>query len=220
MAESKITLIGFYNYMDASGDDLFKYASFPSGINRDLAINTILMTGGEFEILYSDPKFMQNMIKLWSDKYQHTFKRWVRALTEDYNPLHNFDRHEVYKDVRGIKENEEQKGNISNNTNNDTNSDGTSEDTVSAFNADTYQPKEKTIAEDNIHSNTNSNTNSNNTSNKKTDETLDHDAHLFGNIGLTTSQQMATDEIKLRKDYNIYNLIADLFLNEFCIYVY
>lgn len=220
MAESKITLIGFYNYMDASGDDLFKYASFPSGINRDLAINTILMTGGEFEILYSDPNFMQNMIKLWSDKYQHTFERWVRALTEDYNPLHNFDRHEVYKDVRGIKESEKQNGNLNNSTYNATNSNGTSEDTVSAFNADTYQPKEKTIAEDHVEATGNSNTISNNTNDKNTNETLDHDAHLFGNIGLTTSQQMASDEIKLRKDYNIYNLIADLFLNEFCIYVY
>ena len=220
MAISKITLIGFYNYMNASGDDLFKYVSFPNGINKDTAIDTILLTGGEFEILYSDPIFMQQMIKLWSDKYQHTFERWVRALTEDYNPLHNFDRHEEYKDIRGIKENETQKGKITNNTNNSTISNGTSEDVVSAFNSDTYQPKEKTIAGDNVTGNGSSTTNSDNTNNKNTDETLDHNAHLFGNIGLTTSQQMASDEIRLRRDYNIYNLIADLFLNEFCIYVY
>ena len=54
MAISKITLIGFYNYMNASGDDLFKYVSFPTGINKDTAIDTILLTGGEFEILYSE----------------------------------------------------------------------------------------------------------------------------------------------------------------------
>ena len=54
----------------------------------------------------------------------------------------------------------------------------------------------------------------------KFDETSKHDGHLYGNVGTTKSQEMVIDEVNLRKKINIYDVIAEMFYNEFCIYVY
>lgn len=47
----------------------------------------------------------------------------------------------------------------------------------------------------------------------------EHRGHLYGNIGVTTSQQMLEAELKVAA-WNIYEKITDLFLDEFCIKVY
>lgn len=46
-----------------------------------------------------------------------------------------------------------------------------------------------------------------------------HKARLFGNIGVTTSQQMLQSELDIAR-WNIYEHIADLFCEEFCVMVY
>lgn len=46
-----------------------------------------------------------------------------------------------------------------------------------------------------------------------------HNAHLYGNIGVTTSTQMLEDYIRVER-FNIYEQIADIFVDEFCIMVY
>ena len=248
MAQSKITLIGLYNYYLADNRDLFANLTLPTGIDKTDVVNNILLKGGEFEILYSNPEFMENMMVLWSNKNRWTFERWLLALTEEYNPLHNFDRHEEYKDT---KTGDEAINRVTQNstTNNESitkdenvtaldhsisTGRGDTTNTVSAYDSSTYQPHDKaetssvgdntsTATTDVAGNQTTSGTSDMNgvdNSNRITSETLDHNAHLFGNIGLTTSQQMASDEIKLRRDYNLYDLIADLFISEFCIYTY
>lgn len=56
--------------------------------------------------------------------------------------------------------------------------------------------------------------------NGKFDENSKHDGHLYGNIGVTTSQQMLNAELDLRSKVNIYDMIAEMFYREFCVYVY
>lgn len=46
-----------------------------------------------------------------------------------------------------------------------------------------------------------------------------HTGRTHGNIGVTTSQQMLQSELDIAR-FNIYDEAADLFLSEFCIYVY
>ena len=50
-------------------------------------------------------------------------------------------------------------------------------------------------------------------------EAFIHKSHLYGNIGVTTSQQMLQAELDVQR-FNIYSNIADLFIDEFCIQVY
>lgn len=46
-----------------------------------------------------------------------------------------------------------------------------------------------------------------------------HKGRMYGNIGVTTSQQMLQSELDLAR-WNMYEHIADLFASEFCIMVY
>lgn len=207
MSVSKITLIGFNNYYEHLWDEL----ALPSGINKDLLINNILLRGGEFEVLYSDPEFMMHAIGVWSNKWQRTFEKWLRALSEEYNPLHNYDRHEIYTDNRNINRSETASGSDSSVSS----GSGNTENSVSAYDVSTYQPHD-----DASTSSTGSNSSNSVTSaNGNTSDVLKHDAHLYGNIGVTTSQQMLKDELDI-DTWNIYEHITDLFLNEFAIYIY
>lgn len=94
MSSTKITLYGMYRYMRDMDDDLFSGFSLPEGINRETAINTILLSGGEYEVIYPDPDFMKFSIHTWSDKWYHTISRWFAAISKDYDPLINYDRTE------------------------------------------------------------------------------------------------------------------------------
>jgi hypothetical protein len=49
---------------------------------------------------------------------------------------------------------------------------------------------------------------------------ITHTAQLYGNIGVTTSQQMAKDEVALRKDMNLYTVTTAILANELLIQVY
>lgn len=121
-----------------------------------------------------------------------------------------------------------------------TNTDMTTEQTRSAFDATTYQPLTKeTVSgdeDDNTVSNTGTvkdtgtvkNTGTISETLNETDTTTDggnvdtsnyHDGHLYGNIGIVSSQQMLQMELDVAT-WNLYEHISDLFLNEFCIPVY
>lgn len=44
-------------------------------------------------------------------------------------------------------------------------------------------------------------------------------SRVFGNIGVMTAAEMLDKEIKLIPKLNIYEIIANMFYSEFCIYV-
>lgn len=98
MSDSKITLIGCNSYFDTLGQSLFDYLSVPSGITKDTLTDTILLRGGEFEIIMGDPEFLRYAIGAWSRKWMPTMERWARALEIEYNPLENYDRKEDWTD--------------------------------------------------------------------------------------------------------------------------
>lgn len=196
---SKLTLIGFHNYLEAEDSSLFSQLSLPEGIDKDVLINNILLRGGEFEVLYSNPYFMQEAIGIWSAKSQRTFERWLKALNIDYDPLYNYDRTEEWT--------EEDSGTVSGTTSSESSS-GT-ESKVSAYNASTYQPDNQ-VAVDADSSTTDSGSHENLNVRK---------GRAYGNIGVTTSQQMLEAELDIAK-WNLIDQITDLFLQEFVIPVY
>lgn len=232
--QSKLTLIGLYNYYPT----LFDKLSMPAGVDVDIVRDEILIKSGEFEVLYPDPNFLKDMIGHWSKKYQRTFQKWVDALQIDYDPLNNYDRKEEYIDSKtasskmNIEENNTSAGSSSGSTTGSTSpaqTTNTKETQVSAYDAATYQNKEKTTDTLSLQvagsdtSKTASNTVSND---KKTashtgadNEIIKHSAHLFGNIGVTTSQQMLQAELDVQR-FNLYEQIADIFVIDFCIMVY
>lgn len=71
----------------------------PDGIDRDDLINNILMECAELGLVYTDPDTMKNMIGIWSRKEQTNWIQLKKALETEYDPLHNYDRHEEWRDT-------------------------------------------------------------------------------------------------------------------------
>lgn len=241
--QSKITLIGMYDYDNSLFDEL----TFPTGIDRDLAISRILNKSEEFELLYSDFDYLKDRIGIWGKIWERTFTKWVNALSIEYDPLFNFDRNEEYTDTRGREyadkksdsradsETSESSMNSSSasNTVTGSSSGSTTEQKVSAYDSSSYSEKE--MEEGSAHTSqtgsgdstasSDSTANSNAISQGVSDasgtsnEIVKHAAHLYGNIGVTTSQQMLKDELDVAT-WNLYEHISDIFIDEFCILVY
>lgn len=207
MASSKMTLIGMNIFMLNMNDDLFKNLSLPEELDKSTLTNNILLGGGDFEVMYSDPTAMQALIGIWSDKMQPTFTRWVEALKIKYAPLENYDRMEHWTDEVDGTGSSESSGSV------DTTTGDTSELQKSAYDQSTYSPYEKTINDGTVGTTT-SDTTGTTMSNDS-----EHDGRIHGNIGVTTSQQMLLQELDLGY-WNIYDKITELFLQEFVIPVY
>ena len=104
MSSAKITLFSFAQWMEMNQKDLFSQMLLPQGVDKETLTDNILIRGGEFEVVYSDPDFMQHAIGSWSKKWFRTFTKWVEALDIEYNPLENYDRMEDFTDTtnRGL----------------------------------------------------------------------------------------------------------------------
>lgn len=207
MASAKMTLIGMNIFFLNMNDDLFKNLTLPEGLTKQTLTDSILLRGGEFEVVYANPSAMQSLIGIWSNRMQDTFKRWVDALAIEYAPLENYDRHESWADHQEGTGSSDSTGSVS------TTTSDTSELTKSAFNESGYSPYEKTTNSGTLGSNTTDGTDTE----MENDST--HNGRIHGNIGVTTSQQMLQAELDLGY-WNVYEKISELFLQEFTIPVY
>ena len=247
MSSAKITLLSFYEWLKWEEGDLFTELVLPEGIDKDVLTNNILIRGGEFEVVFSEPHFMQKAVGNWGKKWYRTFEKWIEALSLEYNPLENYDRMEDYTDTtnRGLsssgrkdsgntrtfdnedKETLDRTDKLTHDTTQET------EHTVSAYDSSTYQPSDKNVTDmDGTETTTHTGTDTFNHTGTITDEygegvsgsekentTAKHTGRLHGNIGVTTSQQMLEAELDIAK-WNIYEHITDIFLEEFVIPIY
>ena len=218
MAQAKITLIGIENYLNPE-KSVFDSMVLPEGIDKDVLIGSIILRCQEFELLYSEPNFLTDAINVWSRKNYRTFEKWVKALEIKYDPLYNYDRTEEYEDEHnGSFNSSGQSNNTLTNNLTDTTND-TLTHSEKAYNDPDYvgttqDQSNGSITRTGTASNALSNSNNGSNAYKNT-----HKARLFGNIGVTTSQQMLQSELDIAR-WNLYEHIADLFCNEFCLMVY
>lgn len=185
--------------------------AFPVGtevtFDKDLLLSAIINRGASFSVAYPDPDYFYNMSAAWWAKWSDNFLRWLQVLQAEYNPIENYDRQEEWHDDI-----------VDNNTIKDTGTVGTSgsntsNNEVSAFDSNTYQPKNKVT-------DTLGTTDTRDLTNKvDNDRDIDHKGRIHGNIGTMTTQSMATEEIRLRYN-NVYNMMADVFCKEMLVTVY
>lgn len=214
----KITMIGMYNH----DEKLFDEMTLPPEINKEDFINTFLFNYGEYPVMYPSWDILKFAIGVWSKKWYHSIERIIRAMTEDYDPLHNFDRHEVYTDT----ENKSEKNTMSyGSTITETDSreietDGTNEAEVSAYNEDDYQPDNRqTVNNTESHSGSIETERDGKDTNDMTgNRGLTHEGHLYGNIGVTKSTDMLQDEISVRRNQNVLDIVSEMLYKEVCIY--
>lgn len=224
----RLTLIGLYNY----NPHLFDNLQLPEGYDKDTFLDSLLLEHGEKCVLYSNPDFMQSAVGAWSRKWSLELTRIYEALIAEYNPLYNYDRFEEFTDNEGRKlESKLNAGHKATDdpdfsVTNETNVNATTERQVSAFNSSSYEPSEKTTENGGKSTATtkgktqNLSETSNSTTNDAETRNFTHKAHLYGNIGVTTSTDMVSAIVRQRFQYNLYATAAKLFANELLIGIY
>lgn len=201
---AKLTLFSVYNYCRSHGIDLFEsFDTLNPEVDKNTLIGKIMLRGGEFGVVYADPSFMKEAIGVWSAEWSHTIDRWLKIQNEEYNPLHNYDRHEEYTDTSTEE---------SHNSGSSTGDDNAT-NTESKRTYDSADMKDVAQSGNISHSGLTSNADMNG---KKE---FNHSAHLYGNIGVTTASQLQI-EARAAERWSLYDNIAGLFINEFCIPVY
>ena len=224
MSSATLTLYGCYNF----NRSLFDEMVLPEGVEKNLVIDSIIMRGGEYEVLYSNPEMLQGLIGSWSKRWLSVFSNWQRATVgmDDIRPLDNYDRNEVWSDkgTTHSKSTDSMTGNGSTSGHDSSHGSAgtTSTDKISADDTNDFVNRTQNIqnnttdttAEATTTSSTNTTTNAE--TNGNTDTT--HEGHVWGNIGVTTSAQMFKEFYDIMGQYgNIYESIATVFLQAFVI---
>lgn len=204
---AKITLIGLNDWDSTLFDDM----QLPEAMDKEIYVNQILLRGGEFECIYPNPSFCKKAITHWAKAHYKTLEKWSDALAIEYDPLNNYDRTEIWTDTGSHNTT----GSGTGSTTGNTSSSASNENKVSAFDSSVYQPHDN-----NTSSSSGTDSTSSTTSTEENGTTSNtHNGRMFGNIGVTTSQQMLEAELSIAQ-WNIYEEAADLFLRTFVIPVY
>lgn len=208
-------------------DTIMDNFAVPDGIDRQLALDTISQRCGMTPLYHPDPAWLKFYIGRWCSKNAKTWEELYKTTIQDYNPIYNYDRTEETTDTRSgtrtlsedTSSNTKQNGDTSVT---DTSSDN-SEHTTSADNSDTYEPGYKDVSS---RQDTQASESSNRVDvtgdravDETTGETYSHKMRAFGNVGVTTTQEMLSAQRTLVR-YNVYDEIADSFKEEFCLYIY
>ena len=233
---ARITLWGFYQY----DNTLFDGVVLPDGIDKDILISHIMRTRGDLYTYHQVPEMLKHNITYWFSRRLFDFERMYNALRSEYSPIENYNRMEAinreYKDSGSDMETltlgsstEEVTTLGSSITTQRTGNDST-ETQVSAYNETDYTNRDKEVQNygsaftDTGSGSDKRKSTGSGSDTSKTDygkiHTETEGTHIHGNIGVTTTQQMITEEINLRMKFDVYELVAMQFEQEFLIQVY
>lgn len=234
-----MSLLTLYN----DDNTILSGLTLPDGCNSAYLIPQLLAETAELEIIYPQPAIFKIVFDAWVQSRYPSWARMMAALTEEYNPLHNYNRDEIWNEnligkdtenvgrqsARTIERETEETGSYASDGSSVTNDDTVN--SVAGFNSTSYTPKDKSerdadtttegIGSDNTFG-AEDTTESlvegvEGTTNR--DHTTTHSSHVEGNIGVTTSAQMLAEEINVRAN-DLYQIIIAEFKRKFCIMVY
>lgn len=195
MATAKITLQGMESYAKAVEKSIFDSFTLPEGIDEETVKESIMFEAGDFGVVYADLDYMIDAIGMWCKKWNYTFAKWLKAISVEYEPLENYRRTEHWDDTG------------SNSGNSKTTGSNQNDYKVTTYENDTLHQRDRT--NDSGTSNTDA---TGKYANKR-------DGIAYGNIGVTTSQQMLEAELEVAR-WNLIEQITDMFIRDFCILVY
>lgn len=217
--QSRITIIGMNDYGNLTNQDLFANLLLPEELDRDVVINTIIMKTADLPLAFPSFEFLQKQIGAWSKRKKPIFDKWVWLLSQEYNPLYNYDRTEEYSDTELVNNSGSKTDNTSTSFNSNNVSNSTLTNKATSYESDIFKDTSQNIGSDSITGSNSGNTNTSSKENSDTNRLLTHKARLFGNIGVTTSTQM------LQESWDWYGkdvpeLIAEEFKCDFCLGIY
>lgn len=222
-----LSILGLYQREPTLFDEL----ELPGSMNKDVLIDNILYEAAPLEAYYPDPNFMKFMIGRWSFMNQSVWQKLYDTTVLVYNPIFNYDRTEEWSENEQMLDKRTLTGTemetSTDNSSGEIRSSGTvkSELNVSGYNESSYVPREQTIeTPDTLTSNTSEtdrivSIDKNDTENMDRKRDNIRTGRAFGNIGVTTTQQMIQQERETAL-FNMYKVITDSFIERFCLMIY
>lgn len=225
-----LTVRGMFEYANDIFDDMVlpqagtvtatdgTVINYPA-IDKELVMADIFMSTMSFSVILTNPIVLKFAIGAWSKTCLPKWERLYKTMFYAYQPLENYDRLEVGKDVRtpdltrGINHDSKT---ISTGMSDTT---GNIENKTSAFNSPTYSPLNYGDTKEHTEDVSSGTTNRTEQEKETGTDTTDHNLRAHGNIGVTSSQQMLMQEREVA-DFNIYHIISQDFADQFCIQLY
>lgn len=242
MSTARLSILGLMRYDNALFDEMvLPTPPWNSNITSDEApdkevlIAHIIRRTANLEIFYPEINGLKKMIAVWSKVNAYKFRKLWESMLYEYNPIWNktadYEENERYD--RNLKDefSETQNGTRTNSGKEDitasTNGSATNTDRISSYNVNTLQDREQSSTSYNEGKTTGETHSDNDTIKNQVDNSNDATGYYerkitrkeFGNIGVTTTQQMIESERDIAA-FNWYDIVADSFIAEFCIAVY
>lgn len=225
---AQITLWGMYQYQNSLFDNL----SLPVDMDKNVFLELLFNECGGLYPYHQVPDRLQANIGYWCQSRLADWNRMWAAMTAEYSPIENYDRYEDrdWQD-RGTDTTTWSGSDKLVNT-------GGAKDTttpslvtnqrldVAAYDSSTFQPRENTVIEQTGSSAVDNSHNDDTTTTYGKVDTKEYGkgnkeyAHIHGNIGVTTNQQMIEAEMGLRMRYNMYYIIIHQFEDKFLVQIY
>lgn len=184
---------------------LFSEMQLPEGLELSTMTSLILLECGELDTVATTADVLAAYLPVWSASHLPAWSRMKDALEEEYNPIHNYDRTETETEAAHSRG-----GSTFSGSTKQTGSD-TQTNAIQGYNSTSYEPSEQVTRVPDLTNKSNSATQS--TGAEDRSRTL----HAAGNIGVTSSQDMLTQEVELRSRWTIYGIILEAFRTEICV---
>lgn len=236
---AKLSIMGLYNF----NESVFDGFKVPEGVDRQTCINEIVLECAELEVIYPSFNTMKLAISNWSKIELPIWNRLYNTELLKYNPLWNVDgdvietrsveRAKTGTNNQNLEGSEEGENSDSRTISGSDQTSGTSETTTSkpGYNSSDLVITEKqngttsgtsTTTSTDAGSGTNSVARSQQiTGSDSENETVGETLHTrrTGNIGLTSSQQLLTEERNVAT-FSTIKYIVNSFKKRFCLLVY
>ena len=194
---------------------LFNGYVVDSRIDKELLNGIIVKELGAMKPFTTNVIVFKNGVEIFFKKYKDNISNLLDTLEYEYNPIENKNITE--------QEHRESEGNIDNTDKYTTNTDNketgskTDEKQISAFDATTYQNKEKNTSTPNLTTENDVEHEGETKSDIKSE--VDTNKTITGKDGDTSIQSLITEERKLA-EFNIYNWIIKTMRKELFLLVY
>ena len=220
-----IPLIALYQWDDSILNNMYIAGDF------DIK-ESFLLRFGEMTPIYQKPELLKLAVANVAKSLKWSIDRLYNVTLLEYNPIENYDRMEKGIDITDDTTDNTQ--NIGSQTVTSENQKGATTTTpntiaetkVSAFNESEYQPSEQTKNTGNVTESHDKDTGTTTTTKNPDVQHMtynrkyDHDLRVHGNIGITTSQKMVSDEIKLVSTNNYIDTVCQMYAERLLINVW